>query len=162
MDRFAGLDRSPQRRKLTLSAHLNSSKVKSKSNFSWLSSVTRRLGKCKSSPCAGICELMGIWSRHTEVVGQVDSSPSPRRAPGSLLTPFNKNLHYASILLSLWPPNKNWNLLILFPLQSFSRIWVQSHHNVFLPFLRPSNIISPTCRKGMPLPVLCVHADQET
>jgi hypothetical protein len=39
------------------------------------------------------------------------------------------------ILLRL---SKIWNLRILFPLQSFSRIWVQSHHNNPLLLLCPS------------------------
>src|SRR5258706_11509290 len=49
------LTRSSERRKLALSAHMNSSKVKSKSksksNLLWSSSVTRLLHKCKSNPC---------------------------------------------------------------------------------------------------------------
>src|SRR5258706_12468276 len=48
------LTRGSQRRKLTLSAHMNSSKVKNKSkskcNFLWSSSVTRFLRNCKSNP----------------------------------------------------------------------------------------------------------------
>ena len=62
---FAALDRGSQRRTLTHSAHLNSSKVKSKgkSSFSWPSLATRLLYKCKSSPRMVICKSMAIWSR---------------------------------------------------------------------------------------------------
>ena len=56
-----------QRRKLTLGAHLNSNKVKSKSksSFSLPSFVARLLHKCKSNPWMGIWKSVAIWSRYT-------------------------------------------------------------------------------------------------
>ena len=72
---------------------------------------------------------MAMWSRHTpkwSVKGlKKFRSKSLGELPASLLTTFNQNLHYAPILLSLWPPRA------FHPLSPsvISTIWTQSHHN---------------------------------
>ncbi len=117
-------------------------------------------------PLVGICELMAIASRHMPKwsVKRLKKfmSKSLGEHPGSLLTTFNQDLHYTSILLSLWPPSKIWSLLILFPLQSFPRFGSSRITTTLFPFFVLPTSISLLCREEMPLSVPCVYADQET
>ena len=98
-------------------------KSKSKSNSLWSSSVTRLLHKCKLGPWTSICKWMAIYGQGTRQNGPSSS----RRNSRLLLTPCNQNLHFPSILLSLWPPSKIWNLATL------STIWVQFASQYALP-----------------------------
>ena len=91
------LTRGSQRRKLTLSAHLNSSEArsKSKSNFSCSSYTTSP--QVPIEPWTGLCKLKVIWSRHRPKWSVKWVQVQVRREhPGSLLTPSKRNLDYAS------------------------------------------------------------------
>ena len=106
---------------------LNTSKVKSKSksNASWPSLVTRLLHK----PMEGYLQIDGeVIKTQAEV---------PVMWPKKLKIPLDPVQPESTLRVnpspSLHPQSKIWILPTLFPLQSLSTIWVQSHHN-YSPF----------------------------
>ena len=103
-----------------------------------------------------------IWSRHTPkwtvkwIQVQV---PGEHRDPS---TPSNQNLHYATSVLCLRPPKFFWTFSSSFPSSHCPGSASSRTTTTLFPFSVLPTSISPTCRKEMPLPVLCVQADQET
>ena len=150
--------RGSQRRKLTHSADLNWSKVKSKnkskskSNFLWPCLVTRLLHKCKSSPRTDIRKSMAVWSKHTPKLSvkwlQRFKVPLGPDQPKSTLSVNSQ------AIFGTFPSS--------FPSSHSPRFDSSRIATTLFTLTAPPTSIAPICCKEMPSAVLCVYSNQET